>query len=633
MYLSKFIILNNKSCKNINLEPSKTEPEVLIGINDCGKSTMLKSLDVFFDEKKNLGFLREDQQKSDLSNSPLNEEEFNQIMSEYGYPSFQNYFGNIIGILCEFELEEADKADTEFQDSAKNIHLKWAIGDSDKIVMLRVFHNGADGDKNLNGYYLLNKDYKEKNIFLEAWSKNKDELKKIRRDLNVKDEDVINENEKGPFKNIEEVRAIYKKVEVDLKLSWFLYKDFSKDKAFFPSFKYLDWNFSLKDLEEIATEAMNEVTNPLLEEIKGLASRKQEEAIVGVNKKFEELMGNLKDELPKSIKKISSSVFFAVNQKVTDIKLQKENVDGEVHIDNQGDGVKRQIWFALLKWRSKILSDKSDKRNRYIWCFDEPETHLYPSAQRHLFSTFHDMCENEFQVLLSTHSTVFIDRTRINNINKIVLEDGYSMINKIENIDDIFDCLGIRNSDFLFFNKFFAVEGPTEYELIPKLYKLKFDKTLMDDGIQLINLKGKSQCKNHKQILENILGEFQKTEDKIYYLFDADTGIANGTNICTVGINDIEDSISDSIWIKFVKDNCDIDITGEILRVEVREKLTREHQKKFYKLLCDYVANKVVDNKYLPSKGIELGSLLAKCFTSKEEIPVDISTFFDSINQ
>lgn len=631
MFLSKFIILNNKSCKNINLSQLKNEPEVLIGVNDCGKSTILKSLDVFFDEKKSLNFLREDQQKSDFSNSPLNEEEFNRILNGNTYPSFQKYSGNIIGILCEFELEEADKIDADFQDGAKNRHLKWAIGDSDKIVVLRIFHDNADGSQNLTGYYLLTNDYKKDENFIEAWNKTKDGLKKIRKDLDVKDEEVRNKNGKGPFKNIEEIRAIYKKIETDLKPAWFSYKDFSKDKTFFPSFKYLNWDFSLKDLEDMATEAMNEVTSPLLGEIKALASTKQVEAVVGVNNKFDELMGDLKDELPSSIKKISSSVFFNVNQKITDIKLTKENSDGEVHIDNQGDGIKRQIWFALLKWRSKLPTGKI-KRNKYFWCFDEPETHLYPSAQRQLFSTFRDMCEKEFQILLSTHSTVFIDRTKISNINKVVLNNGYSVINKTDSIDDIFDCLGLQNSDFLFFDKFLAVEGPTEYELIPKLYKLKFGRTLIEDGIQLINLKGKSQCKNHKQILEDILSKFQKTDDKIYYLFDTDTGITSTTNICTLGTYDIEDLIPNNIWIKFVKENCDIDITESILNDEIRAKLADESNKKFYKLLRDYVVSNVVDDKYLPSKGGDSGTLLAECFTDKDGIPTSINDFFDCIN-
>jgi hypothetical protein len=164
------------------------------------------------------------------------------------------------------------------------------------------------------------------------------------------------------------------------------------------------------------------------------------------------------------------------------------------------------------------------------------------------------------------------------------------------------------------------------------LYKLKFGKTLIEDGIQLINLKGKSQCKNHKQILEDILSKFQKTDDKIYYLFDTDTGITKTTNICTLGTYDIEDLIPNNIWIKFVKNNCDIDITESILNDEIRAKLAGESSKKFYKLLRDYVASNVVDDKYLPSKGSDSGTLLAECFTDKAEIPTGINDFFDCIN-
>jgi len=627
MFLRKIIILNNKSCRNIVLEPSKTEPEVLIGINDCGKSTILKSLDIFFDEKKNLNFIREDQQKSDLSNTPLKKEEINDILQKNGYPNFLDFSGDIIVVLCQFEIENDDIND-EFQENSKS-HIKWSIAE-DKINLMRVFHDSEPGDQNLNGYYLLTKDYKDGEKYLELWSKPAKEFAEIKKKFNITDKDVDNKNEEGRFKNIENIEAIYRKLS-PLDQIWAKYVDFPKDKIFLPGYKYLDWNFTLKDLEDMATEAMNDVTNPLLQEIKVLASAKQNEAVTGVNKKFEELMGDLKDELPKSIKKISSSVFFNVSQKVTDIKLQKENVDGEVHIDNQGDGIKRQIWFALLKWRSKI-STTENKRNRYVWCFDEPETHLYPSAQRQLFGTFRDMCTNEFQIIISTHSTVFIDRTKINNINKIVLNNGYSVIKKTDDVDEVFDCLGLQNSDFLFFDKFVAVEGPTEYELIPRLYKLKFDRTLIEDGIQLINLKGERQCRNHKQILENILSEFQKTEDRIYYLFDSDIGISNEQNIYTVGTYDIEDSIPNNIWIKYVKNCCGIDITEQILNDEIRAKIANTHENKFYNLLRKYIATKVVNDLYLPSKGSESGSMLADCFTCTEEIPSDINTFLISIN-
>lgn len=628
MFLTKLIILNNKSCKKIILDPSKTEPEILIGINDCGKSTILKSLEAFFDEKKNLNFIREDQQKSDLSNSSLNSSEINKILQENGYPNFLTYSGNVIAILCQLEIEENDVKNKEFQESSKNTHLKWSISDG-KINLIRLFHNPELGAQNFSGYYLLVRDYRDGEVYLELWSKAAKDLIEVKKKFSVSDEDVKNENEAGRFKNIENIEAIYKKLP-SLETRWSKYDNFSKDKNFFPSFKYLDWNFSLKDLEDMATEAMNKVTDPLLKDIKDLAQTKQLEAINSVNLEFERMMGDLKDDLPQCIKKINSSVFFSVNQRITDIKLTKDNIDGEVHIDNQGDGIKRQIWFALLKWRSRLLVGEN-KKNKYIWCFDEPETHLYPAAQRQLFDTLKKMCMTEYQILLSTHSTVFIDRTRISDVNQVVLENGYSAINKSDDAGDLFSCLGIKNSDFLFFNKFLAVEGYTEFELVPHLYKLFFKKTLLDDSIQIINLKGKSKCNSNKTILENILSSFQKSTDVIFYLFDNDTGILPGGKIFTSGTYDLEDSISNNIWIKFVKGNCGLDITDKIINDEIRAKLENKNDKKFYELLKNYITKNVQGGRYLPRKS-DLGILLKEYIVDIEDIPIQVINLFNELN-
>lgn len=622
MFLIKLTVLNNKSCKKVILEPSKTEPEVFIGVNDCGKTTILKSLDVFFDDKKSLYFTREDQQKSDLSNSPLDRAEINVILSENLYPDLFEYSGNIIAVICQFELEEND-VDEEFQNNSKNNHLKWGIDDN-KLILMRLFHNPEMGQQNFTGYYLVTRDYENNGEYLELWGKSAKELIDLKKKFQVSDQDIKNVNETGRYKNIENIEAIYSKITLEKR--WAKYNDFSKDKIFLPSFKYLDWNFTLKELEEMATEAMNKVTEPLLQEIKGLVSMKQVEAVDGVNAEFEKMMGDLKNDLPQCIKRISSSVFFNVNQKVTDIKLEKENIDGEIHIDNQGDGIKRQIWFALLKWRSK-LSVGENKTNKYIWCFDEPETHLYPAAQRQLFDVCKEMCKKEFQILLSTHSTVFIDRAKIRNVNQISLREGYTVIDNSIEVEDIFDCLGIQNSDFLFFDKFLAVEGPTEYELIPYLYKLKNGRSLFEDGIQVVNLKGKSQCKNNKEILESILHTFQKVNDKIYYLFDNDTGIVASDKIFLSGTYDLEDSISNKIWINFVKNNCNMDITDQILNDEIRSKLENKQDKKFHKLLSGYVSSKVGDEMYLPSKS-DCGNLLTQCIIDVADIPEQINDLF-----
>lgn len=625
MYLVNLTILNNKSCKKVSLDFLDDKLETLIGINDSGKSTVLKSLDVFFDEKKSLTFLQEEKQKSDFSNSPLSPSEFEDAFNSKDLPVFNGYNNDLIAVLAKFKIEDTDTTQ-EFIDDAKNNHLKWSIEGKNVFYILRIFQKPSTG-VNLNGYYLVTKDLSHKDSFLEAWSKTKTDLKKIRTDLSVSDSDVNNENGRGPFKNLEEVRAIYNKHDAKSVERWSLYKDFSKDKSFLPSFKYLNWEINLRDLEEIANEAMQEVTEPLLAEIRTLAQTKQGEANAGVNDKFSELIEGLKNELPKGITKISSSVLFEVSKKITDIKLTKDGSDGEVHIDNQGDGIKRQIWFAILKWRSKISTE--EKRNRHFWCFDEPETHLYPTAQRDFFNILIAMCENEFQVLLSTHSTVFVDRTNIGNVTKVNLQDGYTHLSKVKTIEDIHESIGLKNSDFLFYDKFFAVEGETEFSLIPQLYKLKYKKTLIQDSIQIINLKGAKQKANNRRILEEILSEFKKTNDCVFYLLDKDTsGLA--TNTFLQGIYDLEDSIPNEIWITFIKTEFNIDVTSETIDIEIRSKLSNTQGTKFTPLLRTYL--RTLDSSIELHKGLELGEKLATHFIDSRQIPEAITNAFDAMN-
>ena len=626
MYLTNITIINNKSCKSLSLDLSEDKLETLIGINDSGKSTILKSLDVFFDEKKTLNFIQEDKQKSDFSNSPLTTEEFENVFKERSLPIFEGYNSNLIAILVEFKIEEADITQ-EFIDDAKNNHLKWSIEGVDRFYVLRVFQKPATENK-LSGYYLVTKDLIYNSAPLEAWSKPKTDLKKIRSELSISDQDVNNENGKGPFRNLEEVRAIYNNSKEPSVLRWSSYKDFSKDKAFLPSFKYLNWEVNLKDLEDIANEAMQEVTEPLLKQVKDLALTKQNDANTGVNTKFDELIKGLKDELPSDITKISSSVFFDVSKKITDIKLTKEGSDGEIHIDNQGDGVKRQIWFAILKWRSRLGT--TEARNRHFWCFDEPETHLYPSAQRDFFNTLLTMCKNEFQILLSTHSTIFVDRANIQNVSKVNLTDGYSVISKAKTTDDIYDSLGIKNSDFLFYDKFLAVEGETEFSLVPSLYKLKNGKTLIEDGIQIINLKGASQKANNKRILEGILTDFKKSTDCIYYLLDKDASTP-AKNTFLQGKYDLEDSIDNEVWVKFIKTEYDLDVDSETIDSKIRANLNNTQQTKFVPLLNNYL--RTLNPSIEFAKGIGLGDKLSTCISDTKHIPKPINDLFDAISK
>jgi putative ATP-dependent endonuclease of OLD family len=231
-------------------------------------------------------------------------------------------------------------------------------------------------------------------------------------------------------------------------------------------------------------------------------------------------------------------------------------------------------------------------------------------------------------VLISTHSTIFIDRSKLDNVYQLSLQDGYTNINKVDCVDEVYQSLGLRNSDYLFFDIFLAVEGPTEFELIPSLYKLKYNRTLAEDGIQLINLKGKDQYLNNKRILESVLSGFNDPKKLVFYILDADTN-QDGENITLMGAYDIEDAILDDVWIEYVKNYCSIEITKSDLAI-IRSKINGSN--KFYEVLKDHLKDKIIEGKYLPKKGYNSGMKLSECFVDQSQIPNKINQLFDQIN-
>lgn len=146
-----------------------------------------------------------------------------------------------------------------------------------------------------------------------------------------------------------------------------------------------------------------------------------------------------------------------------------------------------------------------------------------PSAQRKFFEIIKEVSKSNVQTLISTHSTVFIDKSKLKTIRSVSIQDNaYTEYNECESVDEVFESLELKNSDFLFYDKFLVIEGDTEAYLIPELYKLYKGNTLEEDNIQLINLTGKNKWLEGKKALENVFNGFKKSQEYVIYLFDSD---------------------------------------------------------------------------------------------------------------
>lgn len=625
MHLYRLTIINFKSVKCLTLDFERDHPNIFIGINDCGKSTILGALRLLLDTKGQFNFQSESKAKSDISNSPLDSLALETCFISNGLPT-PDYTEKQTFIVGQFKIEDEEIGD-EFQEEA-SAHLKWTLEKSGTIKIMK----SMDTEKSTSSYYLASFDNLEKKSF---WSMPKSILNSEVKAIGISDDEMNNDNNKGPYSNLEKIRALYNRYT--LEESWHPYeeKDLKNDLKFYPKFRLLDWNFSLKDLEEIAQEAMDEAIGKYETQLRSQARILQEQARVEVNKSFGALTETLFRELP-SIRSIKSNVIFNVESKLTDIMLSKETSDGDIHLESQGDGIKRQIWFALLKFKSLTAGPSSKKYKSHLWCFDEPETHLYPAAQRDFYEVIKSISASDCQTIVSTHSTIFIDRTHINQISRVNLTNGYSEVKRCSSVDDVYESLEIKNSDFLFFNKFLAVEGPTDVEVIPHLYKTYFGRSLLSDGIQLVSLGGESQSGNNRVILENLLRDFGKVEDNLVFILDNDAN-TDGENTFCVGTYDFEDGIADDVWIKFVHDKTEINLSKEELG-EMRGRMENRKEKKFYRLLQDLVRLKKSEAtglpapyNLLPKKGKDLGFALKPYFTSAENIPGELIKAFHSL--
>jgi len=621
MYLKKLAIVNYKSCRNLVLDFTEDLPNTFIGKTDAGKTTVLSGIGLLLDDKSSPNLVKEGQLSSDLSTTVASDQEYKAVFEELKLPQYAiNQKGSVI-VIGVFQKQNGD-LESEFDEIASN-HLKWSVEShsGEEVSVLRQFNEQNPGGK----YYICAKDQRDDP--LELWNKNQNFLKDHRKKLGVTDEEIKNVNEAGRYKNIEVFQAIYNKL--DTTSQWAEFADFTKkDRVFFPTYKFIDWKvITLKGIEELAQDAVSRVLEEYDEKIRTQAETLSSDATKKVNQELQAKFDKIKSELA-NIKSINARVYYEPRKTVSEITVEKDTSDGNVRLESQGEGIKKRIGFAFIRFAALENLDEEVKSKKHVWAFDEPEVHLYPPEKREFYEIIKQLSKGVFQTFISTHSTVFVDKSQLNTIRQVQLKDKYTIVSTCSSVSDVHSSLGIKNSDFLFYDTFISGEGDSEEVLLPHFYELYFGKNLEKDSIQIINLGGESFWKENKKLFEQMLKDFKDPNDCVFYVLDKDTN-AQGNNVYLVGTNDLEDSIDDKFWIKLTKDSCGIDLNASDLQT-IRGKLGAGADKKFHKLLSDKVAGDSARTEYLPSKK-DCAVLMKGYIKDKKYIPNGIENLFKAI--
>ena len=180
-------------------------------------------------------------------------------------------------------------------------------------------------------------------------------------------------------------------------------------------------------------------------------------------------------------------------------------------IEYQGSGTRRTLLWAALR----ILSEEKSSSGRpHVLLIDEPELCLHPNAIRDACKVLYDLAEREgWQVMVTTHSPVFIDLSRDNTsivrvertpdgINGITLfrpEQAALGADDKENLKllNIFDPYV---AEFFFGGKVVVVEGDTEYSAF-KLITALAPKEFPD--LHVIRARGKATIASLAKVLNH----------------------------------------------------------------------------------------------------------------------------------
>ena len=171
-------------------------------------------------------------------------------------------------------------------------------------------------------------------------------------------------------------------------------------------------------------------------------------------------------------------------------------------VNRKGHGLQRSLIFALIKTWAALLKESREKEliaqeenisdqgvskrksseSNYFF-FEEPELYLHPQAQRELYDSLKELTLSNNQVILSTHTSSFVDLELYKSINIVYKKSIAEGTKVLQCTDELFApteekknfnlvyWVNPDRSELFFAKKVILVEGATDKTIIPFLAK------------------------------------------------------------------------------------------------------------------------------------------------------------------
>lgn len=459
MKLKKVTIKNFKSIKDeVSFEIKQIASKncfILLGINESGKSNILKAVSLLNSEQKidynvDCNSEAEEQNEKILITYELQIDNFNFYKKQFIEKGLSENLVNIIEITkIERKISIDSKNNrTDFfhiwiKDVKKEFE-KYILNEENNKIEIKTDENikeNSDGEKNI-----LDKSKVE--TFLE------DEFY-----------DLFNKNVPKIifWKSSEEKYLINEKIDLNL---------FKED---------LNISIPLKNCFRIAgIENIKERIESVVSHSTKIATLKDL-----LNEKVTEHINNVWKEHKINIR------FEIDNMQLSFLIEEKDNKLPKYELNQRSDGFKHFISILL---NLSVENETSQLKNKII-LLDEPEVHLHPSGEKYLRDELLEIAKNNF-VFFATHSIFMVDKKNLDRHFSIKKEKGVTNLHIIEKDNPykeevLYEALGTSVLEHIE-NNILILEGKTDRDIFD-LYKRKFKREIKLQNFSLISADG---CEN-----------------------------------------------------------------------------------------------------------------------------------------
>lgn len=303
-----------------------------------------------------------------------------------------------------------------------------------------------------------------------------------------------------------------------------------------------------------ANEIKKLLMNALNERVKNLKSANQEEEENEYHKlldKVKELQTKIVQEAQGQIDEVNTELSTLINKVFPSYKIDfdakpEDNLDKTINlfksdpqllmgpeggyfgsVEKQGSGARRTLLWTALKFISENNQKGKDLATvrPHLLLIDEPEICLHPNAIRDACNVLYDLpVSGNWQVMVTTHSPVFIDFSRDNTTivrverkeNGVIEGTTVFRPDKAQLSDDDKQNLKLLNhcdpyvAEFFFGGKVIIVEGDTEYTAFNYI---KAEKPDLYRDVHIIRARGKATIVSLVKILNHFGSSYSVLHD------------------------------------------------------------------------------------------------------------------------